>query len=124
MSTFALPNEFLSLADPRAFAAEARQHGKLVVWIPSTVRSKEKVLGLLSQCLRFPDYFGWNWDALEECLQDLSWLPANAQIVIVHEALPFGVGENRQIYCDILRAATQRADGRVIEVVVKEPRTK
>ena len=120
MSTFAMPTEFLRVADPRAFAAEARQQGKFVVWIPSTVRSKEKLLGVLSQSLRFPNYFGWNWDALEECLQDLSWLPANLQIAIVHEALPFGAGENRQVYCDILRAATQRADGRVIEVVVCE----
>jgi RNAse (barnase) inhibitor barstar len=123
MSTFEVATEFLRVADPRAYAAEARQQGKLVVWIPSTVRSKEKLLGVLSQGLRFPNYFGWNWDALEECLQDLSWLPENAQIVIVHAALPFGAGENRQIYCDILRTATQRVDGRQIEVVVKEPRT-
>lgn len=120
MSSFAMPTEFLRVADPRAYAAEARQQGKLVVWIPGTVRSKEKLLGVLSQGLRFPNYFGWNWDALEECLQDLSWLPENSQIVIVHAALPFGAGENLGTYCDILRTATQRVDGRQIEVMVRQ----
>lgn len=113
-----LPPGFQQVDDPRAYAAEARREGKLVVWIPRTASSKEKLLGVLSQGLRFPNYFGWNWDALEECLQDLSWLPENAQIVIVHEALPFGTGENRQIYCDVLRGAIQpRADGRQITVI-------
>lgn len=119
MSKFELPAVFLRVDDLRAFAASARQQGKLVVWIPRSARSKEKLLAVLSQGLRFPNYFGWNWDALEECLQDLSWLPENAQIAIVHEALPFGEGENRQIYCDILLAAsTNRTNARRVEIVV------
>jgi RNAse (barnase) inhibitor barstar len=118
VSTFDVPAEFLRVVDPREYAAAARKEGKLVVWIPSTVRSKEKLLAVLSQGLRFTNYFGWNWDALEECLHDLSWLPENAQIAIVHEAMPFGAGENRQIYCDILRAAVQPRGGRTIEVVL------
>jgi RNAse (barnase) inhibitor barstar len=116
-----LPEAFQRIDDPRACAAEARRAGKLVVWVPRGVRSKEKLLRLLSQALRFPNYFGGNWDALEECLHDLHWLPEKINIAIVHEQWPFGEGENRQIYGDILQAVSQgRGDGRKIEVVVRK----
>src|SRR3984893_5853046 len=35
---------------------------------------------------QFPYYFGENWDALEECLADLEWLPAEAYIFCVTQA--------------------------------------
>ncbi len=111
---------FVGVADPHVAAVEARGSGKLVVWIPRSVRSKEKLLAVLSQGLRFPRYFGGNWDALEECLRDLSWLPEKASIAIVHEQLPFGDGENRRTYFEILQAAGQRKDGRMLQVIVPE----
>ncbi len=33
--------------------------------------------------LQFPYYFGENWDSFEECLNDLSWLPARGYIFAV-----------------------------------------
>ncbi len=30
----------------------------------------------LDHGFRFPDYFGENWNAVDECINDLSWLPA------------------------------------------------
>jgi len=48
---------------------------------------KLELLFALATQLSFPEYFGANWDALEESLQDL--LPNHGRaLVIVHEALP------------------------------------
>jgi RNAse (barnase) inhibitor barstar len=35
---------------------------------------------------QFPCYFGENWDALEECLTDLEWLPASDYLLLVTNA--------------------------------------
>lgn len=40
----------------------------------------------ISQDFNFPDYFGFNWDALEECLKDLDWLKAEGYIYIILNA--------------------------------------
>ena len=39
-----------------------------------------------AQALAFPDYFGHNWDALEECLEDLAWLPAKGYVLLIENA--------------------------------------
>ena len=40
----------------------------------------------LAAALHFPDYFGSNWDAVRDCLSDLSWLPARSYLLIVDRA--------------------------------------
>lgn len=37
---------------------------------------KATLLARFAAALQFPDWFGHNWDALSDCLTDLSWLPA------------------------------------------------
>ena len=80
-----------------------RDSTAFVVRLPRGIRSKHKLFAILADKLRFPTYFGWNWDACEELLRDLSWLPGQP-IVIVHEDLPFGAGgENRPLYEQLIR---------------------
>lgn len=35
--------------------------------------------------LQLPNYFGRNWNALDECLTDFSWLPQGRIIVVISE---------------------------------------
>ena len=88
---------FQLLDDPTAF----HDPQAVVVRVPAGLRAKQKVLGVLADGLRFPRYFGYNWDALEESLRDLAWLKP-PRVVIVHADLPFGSGENRAIYLQVL----------------------
>ena len=60
-----------------------------------------------AQALKFPDYFGHNWDAMEECLADLEWLPAKGYILLVTNAegvLPEDE-EEYETFLEILRDA-------------------
>lgn len=36
--------------------------------------------------LKFPEYFGWNWNAFYDCLRDLQWLSADYHILIIESA--------------------------------------
>jgi hypothetical protein len=96
----ALPREFEFIDSPANF----RDPQAIIVRIPRGIRSRQKLFAIYASTLRFPKYFGWNWDAFEECLRDLSWLPLDKPAVVVHEELPFGAGgDNRRVYFEVLR---------------------
>jgi len=52
----------------------------------SSITGKEQLFSELSIKLKFPNYFGNNWDALYDCLRDLHWIKEE-KIVLVHDAL-------------------------------------
>ena len=94
---------FQFVADPAAWKPPAG----IVARIPAGIRSKQKLLAVVAEQLRFPAWTGRNWDAFEEALRDLSWLP-NGTVTLVHEDLPFGPGgDNRGIYLSIVSHACQ-----------------
>lgn len=47
---------------------------------------KHEILARFAQALRFPDWFGDSWDALVDCLGDLSWWPADGYLLLVEHA--------------------------------------
>ena len=46
-------------------------------------RTKQALLDELARVLGFPAHFGRTWDALEDCLTDLGWLPGAGYRLIV-----------------------------------------
>jgi RNAse (barnase) inhibitor barstar len=46
------------------------------------VRDKKSFLDKAARAMEFPEYFGHNWDAFEECVNDLAWAPASGYILL------------------------------------------
>ena len=44
---------------------------------------KQDLMAGLADALELPDWFGGNWDALDESLRDLSWLDASGHVLVV-----------------------------------------
>ena len=70
----------------------------------SGAAGKEALMERLARALEFPRWFGGNWDALEDCLSDLSWSVAAGHVLLIEGAgeLP---GDERGILLDILASA-------------------
>jgi RNAse (barnase) inhibitor barstar len=47
---------------------------------------KAEFLARIAAALGFPAWFGHNWDALFDCLTDLSWRPALGYVLILEHA--------------------------------------
>lgn len=45
--------------------------------------NKDEMLAAIARALRFPEWFGHNWDALTDCLLDMAWLPASGYVIIL-----------------------------------------
>ena len=49
-------------------------------------QDKAGFLGRIAAALGFPAWFGDNWDALYDCLTDLSWRPGQGWVLILENA--------------------------------------
>ena len=77
------------------FTREGPSEDELTEWGLALVRldldaaaDDGELMDALASGFSFPDYFGRNWDAVEECLRDLSWLPADGYVLVVRGAEP------------------------------------
>lgn len=49
----------------------------------AAAQDTDDLLAALALALHLPDYFGGNWDALADCLCDLSWKPAPGYVLVI-----------------------------------------
>lgn len=81
---------------PDVGALEAAASGSdFAVWRVdlAKVRGKQELLDAIARELAFPDWFGANWDALEDCLTDLSWCAASGYVLILANAGEFAAAQ-------------------------------
>ena len=77
----------------------------------------QPVFEAFSRALDFPDWFGGNWDALEDCLTDLSWRNAPGHVLLLEG------GEDLGMLPDVLASAAQfwAGQGRPFFAVFVDP---
>jgi hypothetical protein len=70
---------------------------------------KPRLLENIARALGFPDWFGGNWDALEDCLGDLSWHDADGYVLIFENPK---AGDDLGVLIDVLRSSAEYWAGR------------
>ena len=88
------PRMYVSIATPKEFAAYAyrlnyeKKYEFAVRWVRGhKMRRLADLYDEFAAALQFPDYFGENWDALEECLTDLDWISAAGYVLFGSNAV-------------------------------------
>jgi len=78
---------FLSASAPWPSPAALAAKGlELLDFDTARVANEGELLAELARGFRFPDYFGGNWDAVNDCLRDLEWLPARGYVLRIPNA--------------------------------------
>ena len=73
------------------------------------VQGKAELLARLAKAFKFPQYFGMNWDALNDSLTDLSWLNDHGWVVILFNGQDFAA-DNQDDFntaIDVLQTAAE-----------------
>lgn len=76
----------VQVASPRRLAALTAQGWHVAVLDGSQIGDKAALLAALYRAFAVPADAGHNWDALEEVLCDLSWLPARGYLLCYDHA--------------------------------------
>jgi RNAse (barnase) inhibitor barstar len=114
-----IPVQLLKFVDD---PSKYRPHDAFVARLPLGIDAKRRLLSVLYERLAFPDYFGFNWDALSDCLRDLNWI-GQKQIVILHDELPNLSEEDLRTYISILSDAAidwNRSEEHELEIIFPE----
>ena len=93
------------------FGTETTSTAAHIATLRTGIANKSELLRSVAFSLGFPSYFGGNWDALDECIRDLSWLP-EGDVVLKHPDLPLAHDlSSLSTYSFILKGAVEKFSG-------------
>lgn len=101
---------FIDARDARALADAATELEFAVARVNfADCTGKDDALTRIARGLRFPDWFGGNWDALDDSVNDLSWWPAPGYLLLIEHAGAWQAqhGEDAATLVEILNDAAQ-----------------
>lgn len=61
------------------------------------MRSLSSLYDEFAAALQFPYYFGENWNAFDECITDLEWIPGDVYVLIITDSQNMLAGESDQL---------------------------
>ena len=91
--------------DINFYASEAFEEG-FVFRVPKGICNQQELFSAFAVGLNAPGrYFGYNWDAFNDCLAMLDWIDSY-NVFILHDELPRLSEKELGIYLDILNGAS------------------
>ncbi len=106
---------------PATFVRAAERHGWQAFHLAGReLATKAEFLQASARALHFPSYFGHNWDAFEESLNDMSWAPAHGYLVVFDGVAHFAQAQPDEfaVALNILQDSVERWDKLGIPLLV------
>jgi RNAse (barnase) inhibitor barstar len=85
------------------------------------MRTVNSLFDEIAASFQFPWYFGENWDALDECLNDLAWLPARSYLLGIMDASQV-LSEEEHELGTFARLLTRTCEGWATAISEGQPR--
>ena len=67
------------------------------IWMAAASSTNGSLLEETAKAMAFPDYFGHNWDALEECMTELTWIEGEG-CVLLYDHVALLVAQHAEVW--------------------------
>ncbi len=77
----------------------AKKHNFSLFYIDgASITDKETFFKKFSSAMKFPDYFGENWDAFDECITDMEWCRSIGYIILYDNFQVFATADPKEFH--------------------------